>query len=145
MSELKNLSTKIITGTLTNGTLSAFIDVPFDVHEICLKSLSFNCESITDTDISTDLIYLLKSNLLQENDNMHHFTLLKFNNDLDTSYQYSLSHHSEPNVSFRLAQKRIAGNFNFSITNFENTVCANSWNYSGLALTLEFRQYRHMN
>ena len=142
MSTLKNLSTKIITGPLTNGKFSAFIDIPFDVNEICLKSISFNCEQLITSTITTDLIYLLKSDLLQENDNMHHFTIGKYYDDANMGYNHYFNHHSEPDVSFRIAQKRISGNFNFSIVNYLNNICANGWNYSAIAITLEFRQHR---
>jgi hypothetical protein len=71
--------------------------------------------------VVTDCLYLVKTNILQEDDLLYHFpmTIIKFAAD-DLNYTYQISAHSDTEIHFQVDNRNYDGTFEVSIENMHH-------------------------
>jgi hypothetical protein len=118
---------------------TATLRVPFIADALILKAYSFHIEGIS-TQAKTDLIYLLRSNIINENNNvMCHFNIPVAT---DTGGNIlSLDTHDSCDISFNPVDN-IDGDYEFFIgcVNSATPTDPSTWTL-GYAITLEAVQY----
>lgn len=143
---IKNRKTVVVAqaSATDSNTFKQTINIPFQPHEVILKSISVAQYSLLDSDISTDLIYTIEcSDLVVGGDNpiMYHWAPFFTQNDTTNDIIWRNSFHSDPDIYMK-CRADINGDVVFSINTFGSTKKpTGSWGVSKLALTLEFIEY----
>jgi hypothetical protein len=126
-----------------SNAMRANIYVPFKCHEMILKSISVVLPGNTNAAVKADGIYLVKTNILPNDDTLYHFvtTFVKFNDNTDQTY--AITSHSDTAVHFQLDGRVFNGTYEFSIDNLDTALPTNiaAMGQIGLCMTLEFIEF----
>lgn len=138
MNQIINREIIVVSGSLADaGKLNFKLNLDFQPTEVIVKTISYMALQTDEVDIQADLIYCVRTNLLQDRV-IAHFPLQLVYNIVGTNYSYNTTYHGEPNTTFLIRSNNVQGDYSFYIRDYNGGATLNAWTSSALAVTLEF-------